>query len=458
MRNDIKCQVADYLMRPSRNSKCPCSSGKKFKNCCLALQQKRSAEPLEESLRKKINRFFSSERFVPDYQDAVSKYTDNPDELKDTAARLNFNDWFIHDYNLKEGTTIIKLFTQELNENLDELEKETVTLWSDSPIRLYEIIDVKKGTGFLAKDVFDHTQRFVHDVSASKKVVLYDLVFARLYLIGTIARMAGSAYLMPHRVLKDARQFILHDHERAKCSSLDDYFKANSLSVIRYLNLLANSEKPHLTPEGDAITVSRAEYSINSMRKAKRLLDDSFDMIYAGRLGKKYRYDIVEEDTLRESDTVDGISYQSYYVSARKGQPNLRVIANIGFDTKSLYIECMSENRLDRSKKIVNELLGSLARHEKDTQGVTEQNDGDKNTSVINEKKVAKITARFFEEYYRVWLDTKMPALGGRTPLEATKTANGRERLKEMIKDIENTELHNGQNLYVKKLKSELCL
>jgi hypothetical protein len=146
------------------------------------------------------------------------------------------------------------------------------------------------------------------------------------------------------------------------------------------------------------------------------------------------------------------------YFGTRKGQPNLRVIANIGFDTKSLYIECMSENRLDRSKKIVNELLGSLARHEKDTQGVTEQNDGDKNTSVINEKKVAKITARFFEEYYRVWLDTKMPALGGRTPLEATKTANGRERLKEMIKDIENTELHNGQNLYVKKLKSELCL
>jgi hypothetical protein len=42
------------------------------------------------------------------------------------------------------------------------------------------------------------------------------------------------------------------------------------------------------------------------------------------------------------------------YFGTRKGQPNLRVIANIGFDTKSLYIECMSENRLDRSKKIHN--------------------------------------------------------------------------------------------------------
>ncbi|MGI0007583.1 MAG: SEC-C metal-binding domain-containing protein, partial [Nitrosotalea sp.] len=86
-------------MKTSRNQQCQCSSGKKFKDCCLVLQQERRRwNKLEEPLREKITRFFVSERFTSNRLDAISQYTDKPESLEDRSVRLNFNDWYIHDY------------------------------------------------------------------------------------------------------------------------------------------------------------------------------------------------------------------------------------------------------------------------------------------------------------------------------------------------------------------------
>ncbi|MGH2612721.1 MAG: SEC-C metal-binding domain-containing protein [Rhabdochlamydiaceae bacterium] len=451
-------------MKTSRNQQCQCSSGKKFKDCCLLLQQeRRRANRLEEPIREKITRFFASKRFASDLEDAITHYTDKPESLEDRSVRLNFNDWYIHDYILKDkNTTIIKLFAEEMKDTLDEFETETVSLWSDSPLRLYEVTNIRKGTGFFAKDVFDDTQRFVHDVNISTSLARYDLLFTRLYPIGTITRTAGGVYAFTHTMLEKVRQFILHEYERSGCKDLEEYFKKNSLSVIRYFDVLKNSQDIHVTPEGNIITVSRAEYSITEPAKIKRYFDRSPDFAYAGRLGKKYRYDIVEESNKLEgpAETIDAITYQAYYISQKKGQPNLKVIANIGFDRKRLYIECMSEQRLVKSKKIV-ERLGSLVKHRGDTYGIEQDyEDESVDEPELDEGQAAEMTAEFFEKYYEAWLDTRIPFLGGKTPLEASNTAKGRELLKDIIKDIENMAEHNGlvDASYIKKLKSELDL
>lgn len=449
-------------MRPARNSKCPCSSGKKFKNCCLTLQEERRRwNAFEESLRAKITEFFDSERFASDRLDATLQFTDTPESLKDKATRINFYDWYIHDYILRNnGTTIMRLFTEEMSDALDGLEAETVRLWSNSALRLYEVTGVRKGTGFFAKDVFNDVQLFVHDVSASYNLAIYDLLFARMYRIGTITRTAGSIYLMPHLMLEKIKKFILHQYVSSGCADLDEYFKKNSLSVIKYFDVLKNSKPLYVTPGGSIITISRAEYAIKQAKELLRRFNRSVDLIYAGRLGKKYRYDIVDQASSTDgpTDVIDATSFQTYYVP-KNGGPNLKVIANIGFDGKGLEIECMSENRLVESKKIVEGLAGDLLKHRKDTYGI-QKDDSPDSYDELDEGQAAEMIEKFFEEYYNSWLQTKIAWLGGKTPLEVSKTANGRELLKDLIKNIENVAHHNGWEdaPFIKKLKSKLEL
>ncbi len=416
---------------------------------------------LEESLREKITRFFDSERFSIDRLDAISQYTDNPEILENEQERTNFYDWYIHDYILKsKDTTIIKLFAEEMKSILDDQESKTACLWSDSALRLYEVTDIKIGVGFFAKNVFDGVQLFVHDVSVSASLARHDILFTRLYQIGTITRIAASVSVIPHMMLKKIKQYILNEYGNSGCKALDEYFKKNSLSMFRYLGVLKNSDPIRMTPEGDIIGVSGAKYAVKDAMKIKKYFDRSPDLIYAGRLGKEYRYDIVEADRQDElAEQIDAVTYQSYYVSTKKGQPNLRVVANIGFDRKRLHIECMSEQRLAKSKRIVERLIGDLVRYEEDTYGMEQDHEGE-SADELDEKLAAKITAKFFDEYYRSWLKTNIASLGGQTPLEASKTVQGREFLSDIIKDMENIVEHNGwkDTPHIKKLKSRLGL
>jgi len=42
-----------------------------------------------------------------------------------------------------------------------------------------------------------------------------------------------------------------------------------------------------------------------------------------------------------------------------------------------------------------------------------------------------------FARHYEGWIDEKLPALQGKTPQQAVRTAAGREKVEALIKDIE---------------------
>ena len=68
----------------------------------------------------------------------------------------------------------------------------------------------------------------------------------------------------------------------------------------------------------------------------------------------------------------------------------------------------------------------------------------------------------YFKEYYENWLYLKIPALDNMTPVEAAKTEKGRNVLKELLKDIENTDARNSRKnlppFPVAKMKKKLGL
>jgi hypothetical protein len=44
----------------------------------------------------------------------------------------------------------------------------------------------------------------------------------------------------------------------------------------------------------------------------------------------------------------------------------------------------------------------------------------------------------FFEKYYEDWINMKIPSFDNMTPLQVLKTKEGREKIENMLRDIEN--------------------
>ena len=68
------------------------------------------------------------------------------------------------------------------------MERNTAMVWSESELRFYEILEVKRGTGYEVKDIFNNAgnknQFFVFDKSSSEKVNKYDIQYMRVYPVG----------------------------------------------------------------------------------------------------------------------------------------------------------------------------------------------------------------------------------------------------------------------------------
>ena len=54
------------------------------------------------------------------------------------------------------------------------------------------------------------------------------------------------------------------------------------------------------------------------------------------------------------------------------------------------------------------------------------------------------IEAELARKHWDVWLDTKVPALGNRTPRQAAESASGRERLEALLADYSQKTVNGG--------------
>ena len=72
----------------------------------------------------------------------------------------------------------------------------------------------------------------------------------------------------------------------------------------------------------------------------------------------------------------------------------------------------------------------------------------------------AQITA-MMQDHWKHWLDESIPALDGKTPRQASKTKEGRERLEALLFSFERRDGGPGENLFapnIARLRSELGL
>ena len=194
------------------------------------------------------------------------------------------------------------------------------------------------------------------------------------------------------------------------------------------------------------LSFSECTYKVSSSREAARLLNNSNDFKLVEEAKDELVYNWIAKGEFEESSETDKNEKRllTYLVeSDSKGKERydemLPVLGEVRLHKEELTISCMSDQRLQRCKAIIEKLLGGIIvekgqdRHE-EFEGINEEE---------YEEEEREFLKNYLKNYYAKWVDMKIPMLGGMTPREASRTDEGREKLEEALKLLENIEARN---------------
>ena len=430
------------MKKPDRNDPCPCGSGKKFKKCCMSKALPAGGE--ENTLRIDLVRSviaFSLERFPEAVDEAHEIFwldfdpETELDEESREAAGARFWEWFIHDF-LVEGKSLtpIELY-QESGMAPDPERIGMLERMRQTTLGLYEVADVFPEEGLLLNDLFRRGQIAVRERLGTRSLRRWDLIACRLVVADGASIISGSVYSYPRRakreILETLEKLFKKFHKEEPEASRTDFLKLFGHAFNRiWCGIVGQPVRPKLVNnDGHPLIISKARFEIDGGEAA---------------VEKLRRSKVLEEEE-------DGAG-AFYWLRKDTGSDSGLHLGTIKIRKGSLSLECNSRERLEAGKILLGELLGTSLRHKADTfqdpyQAMKER------PPVRHEPKrplprdvEQELYNKFMREHYEKWIDEKIPALGGKTPREAAKKPSSREKLVDLLKEIENAEEHRQQN------------
>lgn len=481
-----------------RNDPCPCGSGKKYKKCCLIKEarEKGAIKPpinlKEKGIIDKLHSYSKKKISKKDFLNAIGIYFRTepvePLVLPERALddRGDFDEWYLNDYYLPSGMTIMQDFYSTMFDKLTEEERKILDSYMVSYMDIYEVMDVTEGVGLKLRGIFTGTELEVKEVKGSQQLVKWDIIMARVYTLNGINRIASSRVWVIPRYLKDGLITFLHEEfERFKLvpagikqgeeggkAEWPKFMKKRAYIVNHYLEDLPERKKILLTEERHRIILSKAHFDIKDLKEAIHLLEREYDFVVDEVKEKEARITWLKRGGSKEwqvsgDKSEDGMIILSKLIHG-SGQLEWTVLGNINITHSRLVLECLSKERLERGKERLKEILGDLLLHKIDTfEDIEKAVEGYKPTrrrerSPELSEKDQLIADEYMGREFKKWVDEKIPALNGLTPREAIKRDEWRQKVIELIKDFENTEERkrkNGEPYFdVGVLKKELGL
>jgi len=451
--------------KAGRNDPCPCGSGKKYKRCCLGKDEvkrpvKTSATPKEIELRDRLVSFSAKERHKKDFEKAYQLFWRRPfkeplelDE-KEEANFASFLEWFIHDFSLWNGLTIVEEFYQEKKGKLSEEELSLLKYEMLSYLSLYEVTSVTPEVGLRLKDLFTGEEMDIFEVKGSLTAVKWDVIFVRVISMGAVNKLSGIVTLIPRRSKENVLLSIKGIWEKFKSETGNhewSYFVKSNAHLIHHLIEDQSLKEPvFVTEEYHRICSSKAVFDVKNFDTIRYRLGHEFDFIIdEEKGGKRILFTWLKRGASKhweiEKPPEDSVILRSEMIRG-KGELRWTSLGTVTLTPKRLELRCLSKERLDQGKKRLFEILGDDIQHRIDTYEdlVKKAMESSREAPSIEEdempEKFYPLFSKTMGELVTKWIDEKIPALDGRTPREAVKTSEGREKVEELLKDWENME------------------
>ena len=445
-----------------RNEPCPCGSGKKYKHCCLpgyapsidyvwARQHEESDRLTREITRFALRKF--GDRIYEAWQDFNMR--DVPKPLEEAAdERQIFMPYFLFQWNpgargtaaRRQGGVVARWYMLEKSKQLTAMERMFLEQATTQPLSFYEVVGNEPGERMRVWDVLIGGETEVIERSGSRNLRPGDLLFAQIWHQPELAVFGSSAPLcippdkkievielrktLKKKIAKQNRDLAPHDLLRYA-----DLIRATYLDIRDRLfapPVLCNTDGDPLLFHTLTFRVESAEAAFDALaplavgRSREELLDDA-ELGDDGKL-RKVDIDWIKEGN-RKFKTWDNTILGHFKISEG------RVIAEVN-----------SENRAKRLRKEIEKRLGVLAVHqstraqsleEMRNNAPQEAEDAELHEAemeaTLHDPEVRKQLQAVMQKQVESWIHQKIPALGGRTPMQAVRDPDGKEMVEALL-------------------------
>ncbi|OGO27602.1 MAG: hypothetical protein A2Z16_11705 [Chloroflexi bacterium RBG_16_54_18] len=442
---------------------------------------RRTAPPAsyaEKTLRKRISQFGLSQRFEDDFERAFEQYM-GPEAIRrqgdrkillieDVETELpGFQEWFYFDHILESGDRIIDLFTKEEGEKLSGVQWKILEDWlATNRLRLLETQAVEPGIGETMQDLLSGEIFHLDDISFSYHGIRWSVFLGRPLLTEGRWHFTGSGTMLnpleKPRILKAAKELWVAYQEKYPQSELSDFYRDHSLD-LRHIEreILDERSKPKalLSREGHPAVSARAEFILNNdPLEVEDLLDEAEEFEFVGEQEEgefsgclHYIWLLRGSSSMPEAPEdlpPSGGLILSGSWTAGPGEPDYYTLGDLYLSEEELTLVCISRERLEAGKHLLNHFLGTRINHQHDQYSdlrelndepdMEDQDVGFHEEDWEDEDEIAAIETIREEMAERLtmrWLDT--PDANGVTPRQAAQTSEGREKLQENLKVLD---------------------
>jgi hypothetical protein len=443
--------------RPGRNAPCPCGSGAKYKKCCLPRDEAArvdpgGAHPLHALDRRLVRAMaeFAARRFGSAWLRSLDRAADDPELLQLAWHFALFHERI-------EGRSVIDLYLAERHRRLSRAEHAWLEAQRAAWLSVWEVTQAEPGKSLALRDLLSGEVRSVRESTASRTVVVRDALLARVVDCDGVSLLCGvhPRTLPPSAAAEVVRR--VRARLRRKGSLPVERLReegAGRVLIRHWGQAVAEREEAAAAPidlrntDGERFLLTTDHFEIAP--GAKTAVEEAL----AGMPG-------VEPPEPGEDPP--------HYVFQRPGNRTHRswdntIVGRAWIAGDSLRVEANSRERADALRAQLEAACGDRIRHRAREHGDPLSKVRPRGRSLHPAEppppEVEQLLLDLKGRHYADWIDEPLPALRGKTPRQAVRTADGRARVDVLLKEIENTEqrMADGAPFDVSALRRELGL
>jgi len=429
----------------NRNDLCPCGSGAKFKKCCLPKheaeetawrQSQVSSETCFHAVQNFVKRTLPKERFG----EAWSDFWGGPkDDVKEHDLQLAIP-WLFFTWRGHDHRTFAELYL-DATPAVDITVRDYARAAVMAPFSFFEITRVEKGRGVAVVDLLQGGDEvFVLERTGSQTML------PRMVLFGKLVPWAGVLMfdgLGPRAIEPQHRDDLLRAARRALGSARKRRFTPEELHAhIRELLAVYRMAE-------EATTIAAA------MKPTPTRVNTDGERLFI--CTTRYRFDAADradvEEAIRAIDHLDRDDDDEARVTFRWWRPGNSMhkswdnttLGNVTITETEMTLETNSRERDQRLRALIDgalpgrlTLIDTLAKDANDRRSQPPKLVGAaKPVSQIPPEVEKALIAAMMERHYAGWPDIPLPALKGRTPRDAVKSAAGRREVDALLRTME---------------------
>jgi len=461
--------------KTGRNDPCPCGSGKKYKRCCLrgtrsadsrdpATMKWRRMRRLLEGVPQRMVDFViathGEQALLEAWDDAM--HLDDAPFDPDSPEMAWVMPWILHCWPLEpEGTALADAAPEGVPPTRDYLARfgrglpprlrDYLEGCLASAFSIYEVEHTTPGVGFTLCDVLTGERREVLEATASRTLGEGHLVFAMLVDVEGITMAEAMAPYVISGANKPEiirlRQWLANSGEPITNALLREY---DFELIERYHALAAKPGRamPELVnTDGESLAPQEVIFDLDAPENALAAL---------AHLDCEATPEAPLAEVEREADGSLRRAVVTWKKpgNAQHGYLENTVLGRLVIEPARLTAEVNSDERAERIQTLVEQALGAQARYRVTSMQSVEQlkaqayeraaageggEPSDEGSDLNEMPEVQAKLQEMMEAHYASWPEQPLPALDGRTPLEAMQDPDGREMVEALVRDFERS-------------------